>query len=644
MGVSSPQYSEFTPDRQIIESDHSYLGLFHLRRVLELNDVEALREFIALKPRLLTWDHPQYYLPTATVYAAEVGCNDVLKVLLEYQSTLSPSELTQEPTEFDRLHLIPLHAACRHGHTSTVQFLLSFEPLTDIEERDAGDGMTPLQCALTAAPALCKQSKQIVRLLLDRGANAAAVYQDGLNIPGARGNTLTLAASSADAEVIKWLIEAGADVNARAANIWEGHDLTPLHRGCLHHNIPAVQALLDLGARSAIAAVDGRGQLPLHSAVFGGSVEMVALLLADEQARQITIHAKDNSGRTPLHLAAAGGSLEMVTLLLAEDTALQATITAKDNSGYTPLHSAVAGGFVEIVRLLLARDEAHHITVNTKDNNDRTPLHLAARFDRLQLMRALLDSGANPSLRDTQGRTPLHTLCDRFELSRVSDLPAFDSNSNTALIRRLITADPHETTRSSSSSNTSNTSATGPHIINIDSPDNDGNTPLHLAARHRHEHVVTALTRLGARGDVRNDAGETPCHLAAAIDWQRMDGGLLLELLARQGRVMALLVGAGGDLDARKDGNGEGEGEGESARERMERDGAEARAKYKLHTRMDALGRAKVREWERIAALPAADQEAAWHVSKWAGTWRGFGRGYATIAADDDLFRSLVQD
>ncbi|KAK1771148.1 ankyrin repeat-containing domain protein [Phialemonium atrogriseum] len=609
MGVSSPQYSEFTPDGWISELDYSYLGLFHLRRVLELNDVEALREFIALKPRLLTWDDPQYYLPTPTVYAAEVGCNDVLKVLLEYQSTLSPSELTQEPTNFDRLYLIPLHAACRHGHTSTVQFLLSFEPLTDIEERDAGDGMTPLRCALSAAPALCKQSKQIVRLLLTRGADAAAVYQYGLYIPSARGNTLTLAASSADAEVIKWLIEAGANVNARAAHIGEGYDLTPLHRGCLHHNIPAVQALLDLGARSGIAAVDGQGQLPLHSAVVGGSVEMVALLLADEQARQTTINAKDHSGRTPLHLAAAGGSLEIVTLLLAEDTALQATIIAKDNSGYTPLHSAVAGGFVEIMGLLLARDEAHHITVNTKDNNDRTPLHLAARFDRLQLMRALLDSGANPSLRDTQGRTPLHTLCDRSELSRVSDLPAFDSNSNTALIRRLIAADPHETT---SSSNTSATSATGPNIIiNIDSPDNDGNTPLHLAARHRHEHVVTALTRLGARGDARNNAGQTPCHLAATIDLQQRDSGGLPELLARQGRVMALLVGAGGDLDARKD--GDGEGEGETARERMERDGAEARAKYKLHTRMDALRRAEEPEHKRIDALPTADQEAALH-------------------------------
>jgi hypothetical protein len=48
------------------------------------------------------------------------------------------------------------------------------------------------------------------------------------------------------------------------------------------------------------------------------------------------------------------------------------------------------------------------INVNTQDERGRTPLHMAARFGTLHALHQLLSFGADPSLVDRYGETPLH--------------------------------------------------------------------------------------------------------------------------------------------------------------------------------------------------------------------------------------------
>jgi ankyrin repeat protein len=49
---------------------------------------------------------------------------------------------------------------------------------------------------------------------------------------------------------------------------------------------------------------------------------------------------------------------------------------------------------------------------------------------------------------------------------------------------------------------------------NINKPDNQGNTPLHLAAKRGNNHVVKSLYKLGASLNLRNKDGKTPLDIA----------------------------------------------------------------------------------------------------------------------------------
>jgi ankyrin repeat protein len=113
-----------------------------------------------------------------------------------------------------------------------------------------------------------------------------------------------------------------------------------------------VRELLRLGANPNQRDADGR--TPLFSALLGGSVGLVGLLLesgADPDAR-------DNEGWTALHYAAQEHLPEMARILIGRG----ADVNARDGEGNSVLWRAVfsAAGRPEIAQLLLengARDD-----------------------------------------------------------------------------------------------------------------------------------------------------------------------------------------------------------------------------------------------------------------------------------------------
>ena len=78
---------------------------------------------------------------------------------------------------------------------------------------------------------------------------------------------------SGDDEIVRMLIEAGADVMAR-----DGDGATPLHYAASTHSLDVVKRLLTHGVD--INAVDNEGRTPLWEANFRGAIDVSEILVS----------------------------------------------------------------------------------------------------------------------------------------------------------------------------------------------------------------------------------------------------------------------------------------------------------------------------------------------------------------------------
>jgi ankyrin repeat protein len=182
-------------------------------------------------------------------------------------------------------------------------------------------------------------------------------------------STLVEAAKLDYIEVVKQLMERGADVNE--CNKWRN---TPLIEASWHNNPEMVKTLLAYGAE---------------------------------------VNRPNFAGVLPIFAAAQTGSLPIVQTLLAAG----ASVDAKRGCG-TPLYTASSGGYVDVIRALLAAGAA----INQAANDDCTPLYMAACTGRAHAVKVLLEEGANPSMGDSRGETPLHAAACRGQIEAVREL------------------------------------------------------------------------------------------------------------------------------------------------------------------------------------------------------------------------------
>ncbi|MCG8340757.1 MAG: ankyrin repeat domain-containing protein, partial [Cytophagales bacterium] len=383
----------------------------------------------------------------------------------------------------------PLHWAAAGGNVAIVEELLNNGAQVNVKDNKT---RTPLHNAAAQG------NKEVIEALLGKGAKVNAQDEN-------RRTPLHDAAAAGNKDAVEALLGGGADVNAEDK---DGN--TPLQ-------LATQQAIIDL----LVNLKDENGDTPLFKAIKEGRVARVE----DALDKGADVNLVDSDNQTPLHCAAAGGYAEIVQMLLAQG----APVDAQDSKKQTPLHCAAAGGYAEIVQMLLDEGADH----TAEDDNGKTPLALTDDMDvteklidlqddegKTALMRvieggrreeafALIAKGADVTIPDKEGNTPLHSAVEKDDREMVNKIlsksgvntSARNSKGETPLLVGIKIGVQEE-------------------IIEalIDRWDLKGDTPLTDAIENGSVEEVEALINAGASLSLTDNESNTPLLRAVKKD------------------------------------------------------------------------------------------------------------------------------
>ncbi len=267
--------------------------------------------------------------------------------------------------------------------------------------RSAPTDSTPFYEAVTNL-----DSAQLIKEMLQKGADI-----DGAN--GTDDNPILPEALRRNNQFARLLIEGGANVNTRSIISHDYADLTPLMRAVAHFSPQRVQMLLQRGA--VVNAVitkpaQRKGTTALSYAVKRHNPEIVELLL-DHGANPNLFPAKhyDDETDAPILLSLVQMHGEPDVLPQSQNKIFWALVNHGANVNvcddhWSPLLCASSRFVPDIVQALLQRGAK----VNWQSEDDgSSALMYAASVGDATTIKLLLRHGANPKMRDRDGRTAL---------------------------------------------------------------------------------------------------------------------------------------------------------------------------------------------------------------------------------------------
>ncbi|XP_072160828.1 LOW QUALITY PROTEIN: uncharacterized protein [Bemisia tabaci] len=389
----------------------------------------------------------------------------------------------------------PLHVAARSGHLEVAKFLV--DNGADIHARSENYyNCTPLQLAV-----ICSKL-EVAKFLISVGSDINAHFPRAHYAMDRGGTLLHWASREMDEEeIIRFLVENGADVNATE---YDGR--TPLCLLVKHHGSFAVMRyLIEKGA----TLNNERGGTPLYwafSVDYGGHDPKVADFLIEmgtDVNSCIDYHGDEwDQMRTALHLAR---HLSTVELLIDKG----ANVNAMDKSLNTPLHVARTPS---IAKCLLE----HGAEVNASNESGDTPLHFVQNFHTAKI---LIEKGGNVSACNNEGYTPLHTARNiaiaKLLLENGAELKAVTKDGKT-VVHTGAEADVISLSQ-----------YTGvPEVvefflqkgIDVNVADDSGNTPLHCCGTSDNIQVAAVLLEKGANTKALNKSNKTPVECGRFFD------------------------------------------------------------------------------------------------------------------------------
>jgi ankyrin repeat protein len=346
-------------------------------------------------------------------------------------------------------------------------------------------------------------------LLLERGAVVDA--KDA----SFQQTALMVAVREDHPEIVKLLVDRGADVNAKTRTGQTPQWVLPNSVPGFGHGVGIVRGgLPPRGSRQPIPGALS----PLLYAARDGRLEAARLLVA----AGADIEQTDANAITPLIMAIVNNRLDVANFLLEKG----ADIQAADWYGRTPLWAAIEtrnmdvdnatfvnsidrAPYLELITTLLKKGANPNIrmkevppirrmflrttgSLSWVDFTGQTPFLTASLAADLTVMRLLLEHGADPTIGTFEGTTPL--------MAAAGVNWVFDQTFDEGVEARLAAVKLcHELGN------------------DVNAVNSMGLTALHGAANRGSDDIITFLVEKGAKLDVKDKEGRTPLTWAEGV-------------------------------------------------------------------------------------------------------------------------------
>ena len=437
--------------------------------------------------------------------ACSFGCLHVVKVFI--------SEFKANMDAHDHHTNTPLNVAVLHGHTDIVQMLI-----------------TEFGCSPQVKG---YEGRSLLHQACDKGKTKLAIYLitdynlDPLSADDGGNTPLHLACLSGHEELVRLLITK-YKCSVNCINNY-GHTLLHLAVGKGHTDL---YILLISEFKIKCNVLDGNRNTPLDIAINNGDAKAVHILATEYGCKP---HIKGCETKPLLHQICAGGFATVLQELISNFNHDPASV---DEDGNTLLHTAALYGKHEVVESLFGI----HYPIDCRNSQGQTPLHCACIGGHTKVADLLVQNGAQTSIKDEDGNSPLkkaYIMNNADVLATI--LLSLGYDSTVIEPKLLYQACEHDSVDLADILLTE---------FNLDPSsilDDQGNTPLHIAALCGYKEMVSLLlTKYNCYVNCRNAKEQTPLHLICS---QRLSDPIE--------RLIKLFVSVCGADVTIRDGNGD---------------------------------------------------------------------------------------
>lgn len=233
-------------------------------------------------------------------------------------------------------------------------------------------------------------------------------------------NPTRLVSTCGHALMLKFLIEAGVDVNRMSLKLRR----TPVHMAVLNNNMSCLQLLVT--ARANLDVRDVFGNTPCHYAAMLGLHDMLDMMIR----MGTQVNSQDISAKTPLMKAVRNNKTEATLRLIRAN----ANLNIADSNNEVALHFAARNGSLETVDALLSSGSL----IDVQNLWGRSPLMEAVCYNNRDVVQRLLAAGCDLSKRESKsGHTALQIAFNKKYLRVLEELLRYILSSPGSTLRLL---------------------------------------------------------------------------------------------------------------------------------------------------------------------------------------------------------------